>query len=528
MSSINLNSVTFYYKDSVDKVFEDLTLNIDTNWRLGLIGRNGRGKSTLLNLISKRLSPVKGEVNSDIKTFYFPYIPKYIKQTTFNVIKVNIAPFSYWENRMNRLLKKNDEESLQEYGNVLEKYQAKDGYKIDSMIEKEFIELEMNSDLLKREFNTLSGGEQTRCLIISLFLKKDSFPLIDEPTDHLDMRGRMILGEYLARKKGFIVVSHDRNFLDLCINHVLAINKGDVRINKGNYSQWKYNMEIEVEFEKRKNENIKRQVKDLEVAAKKRRHWSNIKEVEKIGAKSLENDKGHIGRMSAKLMKRALHIELRINRKLEEKKSLLKNLEGERKLKIESEKKSKEKLLTISNATLKFERIIFENFSMEVFKCDRVALIGDNGCGKTSLIRAIMKEINLDEGSIHIPGYMSISYARQNPLWNNGLLREHLKKENIDETKFRNILGVMGAWGELFDRPLETFSKGEIKKVELCKSFLSPGNLIIWDEPLNYLDVNSREQLEEVILEFEPTMIFTEHDKKFIENTATKVIVMNQ
>ena len=312
-------------------------MNIDTSWRLGLIGKNGRGKSTLLNLINKRLTPVKGNVNSGVTTFYFPFAAGNSKQSTFNVIKESIAPFSYWEKKLAELSKMNDSKSLDEYGELLEQYQAANGYEIDSMIEKEFWELGMKSDLLKREFSSLSGGEQTRGLIISLFLKKNSFPLIDEPTDHLDMKGRDILGEYLSKKNGFILVSHDRNFLDLCVDHVLSINKGDVRINKGNYSQWKYNMKIEEDFEKKKHENLKREIKSLESSAKKRRSWSNEKEKEKKGG----YDKGYIGHMAAKQMKRALNIEFRIDKKLNEKKSLLKNFEEERKLKITNEKKSK-------------------------------------------------------------------------------------------------------------------------------------------------------------------------------------------
>lgn len=527
MSCININSLSFYYNDSVDKVFDNLTLNIDTSWRLGLIGKNGRGKSTFLNLLNIKLFPVKGEIVSDLNTFYFPYVPEYIEQTTFNVIKENVAPYNFWEKQMETLSKASDEKSIFDYSEVLERYQNASGYEIDSMIEKEFTELGMSSNLLKREFRTLSGGEQTRALIVSLFLKKDSFPLIDEPTDHLDMKGRMILGEYLSKKKGFIVVSHDRNFLDTCIDHVLSINKSDVRINNGNYSQWKHNMEIEEEFEKRKNENLRREVNSLEIAARKGRRWSDGKEKEKIGATREFTDKGNIGRRSAKLMKRALNIEARVEKKLEEKKSLLKNVEDERKLKIETKKKN-EKLLSVTNASLSFDdERIFENISFDINRGDRIALIGDNGCGKTSLIRALMKEINLNEGLIHIPTYVKISYASQNPNWNKGYLRDHLKREKIDETKFRHILGVMGAWGELFDRPLETFSKGQLKKVELCRSFLEQCDLMIWDEPLNYLDVSSREQLEEVILEFKPTMLFTEHDKAFVENIATEVIVMS-
>ncbi|MCB0728594.1 MAG: ABC-F family ATP-binding cassette domain-containing protein [Ignavibacteriae bacterium] len=507
----------------MDKVFEDLTLNIDTGWRLGLIGRNGRGKSTLLKLLNKELSPVKGELHSVENTFCFPFVPKHSEETTFRVIRESIAPYSYWEIKMDELSKAGDNESLLEFGGILEKYQNANGYEIDALIRKEFAELGMNEDLLEREFSSLSGGEQTRSLIISLFLRKDSFPLIDEPTDHLDMKGRIILGEYLSKKAGFILASHDRNFLDICTDHILSINKSDVRLNKGNYSQWKYNMQIEEEFEKRRNENLKREVRSLEAAARKNRQWSGVKEKEKIGAW----DKGYVGHKSAKLMKRAIHIEHRMNRKLDEKKSLLKNAEEERKLRITTEKGT-DKVLSAVNASLDLDgKKIFENFSLDVFKGERVALTGDNGCGKTSFLRAIKKEIELTEGSLHIPGYITITFSDQNPAWISGSLREHLLNENIDETIFRNILGVMGAWGELFDRPLETFSRGELKKVELCKSFIKQSDLLIWDEPLNYLDTDSREQLEEVILKFKPTMLFTEHDKTFVDNVATKIINMN-
>ena len=524
MSTISFNSVTFYYSDSTEKIFNNLTLNIDSKWRLGLIGRNGRGKSTLLNLINRKIFPVKGEIVSNLNTYYFPYIPDYIEQTVFNVIKENIAPFSLWEQQMNELSKAADEKNLSKFGEILERYQTASGYEIDSMIEKEFADIGMDSSLLKREFCTLSGGEQTRALIITLFLKKDSYPLLDEPTDHLDMKGRLLLAEYLSRKKGFILTTHDRNFMDLCVDHVLSVNKSDVRINSGNYSQWKYNMEIEEEFENRKNENIKREIRSLELSAKKRRSWADKKEKEKIGA----YDKGYTGHKSAKQMKRALNIELRINNKLDEKKSLLKNTENERKLKIIQDKVTKDKLISVEKASLSFEgKKIFENFSLDILQGERVALTGDNGCGKSSLIKAIKKELCLDVGSVYIPPAINLYYSNQIPLWKSEMLRDHLKKENMDETKFRNILGVLGAWGEIFERPLETFSKGELKKVELCKSFMYPGSLLVWDEPLNYLDVMSREQLEEVILEFEPTMLFTEHDKTFVENIATRVVTMS-
>lgn len=523
MSLINFDSVSFYYTDSNDKVFEDLSLNIDTSWRLGLTGKNGRGKTTFLRLTGKELQPVKGEVHSVTGTFYFPYIPEDTGSPTLRVIKESIAPYYFWESRMKELLAAGDESSILEYGTLLESYESAGGYEIDSLIEKEFSGLGMSSDLLKRRFDTLSGGEQTKALISALFLRKEALPLIDEPTDHLDMKGRLILGEYLSSKNGFIIATHDRHLLDLCADHIMSINKSDVRINKGNYSKWKASMDIEAEFEFRKNENLKREVSSLEKAAKNRRKWADEKEKEKTGA----FDKGFVGRRAAKQMKRALQFEKRITEKLEEKKSLLKNKEDERPLKLAGTGSSKEKLISVSNIIYSIQgRTIIDNFSLDISRGERLALIGDNGSGKTSLLRIIMKELDPDSGIVYRPNHISVSYSRQNPLWERGLLRDLIRKEGIDETRFRNIMGVMGAWGDLFERPIETFSKGQIKKIELCRSFLNPADVFIWDEPLNNLDIYSREQIETVILKYQPTMIFTEHDLKFVTNIATSVIAL--
>ena len=526
MSLITLNNIDYYYVSPEEKLFSNLTLNVSTEWKLGLIGRNGGGKTTLFNLINKKIYPVKGSIYSDTKTSYFPYRNINQCDKTLNVIKENIAPFSYLEIMMDSLSAKGDKESIEEYGKCLEKYQDFNGYEIEAMIEKEFHELGLSPDLLNRNFETLSGGEQTKALLVSLFLKKASYPLIDEPTNHLDMEGRQVLGEYLSKKKGFLLVSHDRHLLDLCIDHIMSINKSDVKITKGNYSQWKHNADLEEEFKKKKNENIKKEIKSLETAARKRRQWSDKKEKEIAGS---GNEKGFISHRSAKLMKRALNIERRKHKKLEEKKTLLKNIEKERILKLDVQAKSTIKLLSISNANLRLgNKLILDNFSLTVNKGERVAIIGSNGCGKTSLLRIFMNKLKLDEGLFYKPNYVTISYARQSPLWDNGYLRKILRSEKIDETKFRNIMGVLGVTGNIFERPLETFSKGEIKKIELCKSFLESYDLFIWDEPLNYLDIMSREQIERVVLKYMPTLIFTEHDKTFIENIATKAIRLNK
>jgi len=143
---------------------------------------------------------------------------------------------------------------------------------------------------------------------------------------------------------------------------------------------------------------------------------------------------------------------------------------------------------------------------------------------KTTLLRAIGGEVEPAEGVIHIPKYLTVAWAYQEPLWREGCLRDHLREEGIEETDFRNIMALLGVKGEVFARPLETFSEGERKKVDLCRSFLGEAHLFLWDEPLNYLDVMTREQIERLILEFRPTMLFVEHDRYFIQRVATDVV----
>ncbi|HIG61471.1 MAG TPA: ABC-F family ATP-binding cassette domain-containing protein [Gammaproteobacteria bacterium] len=362
-------------------------------------------------------------------------------------------------------------------------------------------------------------------LIVALFLKTDYYPLIDEPTNHLDMQGRMLLTDYLAYKDGFLLVSHDRYLLDGCVDHIVSINPQDVRVNKGNYSVWRQQMEFENEFEGRRKENLKREIKHLHHAAQQRRSGSLAKEKEKSGA----FDKGRIGHLAAKQMQRALSIETRIQKNIHAKEALLKNEEKKRQLKITTHRQQPGALLTINNLMIeRGGKKVIRNLSLQIYPGDRVAITGSNGAGKTTLFDTISGRLQPTSGILKIPAHRKISRSFQEPLWNSGNLREKLLASSIEETQFRQFMSVYGIARDVFEQPLETFSQGQLKKVDLIRSMMEPTDLLIWDEPMNYIDVLSREQIEEAILSNEPTLLFTDHDRYFVENIASKLIDLDQ
>ncbi len=521
MQSINFKNVSFQYDTSPDILFDDLSFSLSVDWKTAIVGRNGRGKSTLLQLIHGSIHPRRGSIDRPQATRLFPGSSIDQHRSLIDVIKQQIAPFEYWEQTMEQLLVSGDEQSLFQYHEIFEAYNDHQGFEIDSLIARECKEIGLHEEHFHQTFSTLSGGEQTRALIAALFLQQDIFPLLDEPTNHLDMNGREILGTYLSTKRGFIIVSHDRHFLDLCCDHVVAINKNDLRVFQGNYSTWKQQMMVEEQTETDRTTNLEREIYSLEIAARQRRTWSLITEKEKTKA----FDSGFISHKAAKVMKRALAVEQRIEDHLVEKQSLLKNKETIRPLVFRVAERSSEILLSIENATVEIAgRILLKNFSLTVRRGERIAIVGGNGTGKTTLLNVVRKVHPLKNGICFVPNSIHIINGYQIPLWNKGMIRDFLKSEHIDETAFRIIMGSFNIQGEIFERPLETFSYGELKKIDLCRSFALPNHLLVWDEPVNYIDIESKEQIERAILNTEPTMLFVEHDRTFIENIATRVI----
>lgn len=487
MSLIDIVDLTFGYEDSFVNVFENVCLQLDTNWKLGMIAKNGKGKTTFCKLLMNELS-YRGKINAKVKFEYFPYI-------------VNDS-------------QKNSQEIIFEYLGDIPQW----------MIEKELNKLQLKSGVLSQSFETLSHGEKTKILLLILFLKDNNFLLIDEPTNHLDMETRKIIADYLNGKKGFILISHDRAFLDSCIDHVLSINNASIEIQKGNYSSWQINKERNDEYEKDKYQKIKKEVKRLQQTAKQKANWSDQIEATKIGNGPC--DRGYISHKAAKMMKRSKAIERRMEAQIQEKKALLKNVDFEEKLKLSMLPYHKTELISLQHVDIIYKnKMIVHDISFDLHEHERLAIKGINGSGKTTLIKLLLKDPLVSfNGMLKIGSNIKISYVSQDVDHLTGNLNKFIQVNGLAENLFKAILRKLNFSATSFEQALETLSEGQKKKIMLAASLASPAHLFIWDEPLNYLDVISRIQIEELIMSFMPTMIFVEHDKTFCEKIATKYL----
>lgn len=486
MSMIKIQNLTFSYPGSYDNIFSDASFQIDTDWKLGFVGRNGRGKTTLLNLLLGK-HEYSGKIISSVQFDYFPY-PVLDKGRFTAEIFGEICP------------------DRQEWELVREL-----GY------------LQVDEDVLWRPFDTLSNGEQTKVLLAALFLNEGHFLLIDEPTNHLDARAREMVSAYLRRKKGFILVSHDRRFLDGCVDHILSINRATIEVQAGNFSSWMENFRRQQDFELRQNETLTKDISRLKQAARRTSDWSDKVERTKIGA----GDKGYVGHMAAKMMKRSKSIEARRERAIEEKSGLLKNIEKAEELKLSPMRYFAERLVTLTDAAVCYDgKEVCKPVSFTIERGDRVALDGRNGSGKSSILKLIIGEKIDHTGTVTVGSGLVISYVPQDTSHLAGTLSEFAEESGIDESLFKTILRKMDFERIQFAKDMADFSGGQKKKVLIARSLCQPAHLYVWDEPLNFIDIYSRMQIESLIKEFSPTMIFVEHDGAFRDGIATKKITV--
>ena len=493
MSQISVSHLTFAYDGSYDDIFTDVSFQIDTDWKLGFCGRNGRGKTTFLNLLMGRYE-YKGKISANVNFEYFPF-PVADKSLDIGDILSAIAPDAQiWQ------------------------------------IQKELSMLSMDEGVLYRPFYTLSNGERTKALLAGLFLKENSFLLIDEPTNHLDMEARKIVARYLNGKTGFILVSHDRTFLDGCTDHTLSINKNDIEIINGSFSVWWEQKKRQDAFELAHNEKLTREIGRLESAAERTSKWSDDAERRKTGIdpNKVDNKKGWAPAQAAKskkTMARSKAIVSRQQSSIEEKSRLLKNIENAETLKIHPQTYHASRLLSLEKVSVSYDgRKIFRDMSFTLEQGDRLALLGGNGSGKSSILKLICGEDIPHTGKVDIGSRLAVSYVPQDASYLAGSLDDYAAQQKIDVTLFKTILRKLDFSRIQLEKDMRDYSAGQKKKVLLARSLCEQAHVYIWDEPLNYIDVLSRMQIEDLILAYKPTLLFVEHDRAFCDNIANKTV----
>ena len=506
MSQIRVNDLTFYYEGSFDNIFENVSFSIDTDWRLGFIGRNGKGKTTFLSLLLGKYQ-YRGSISASVRFEYFPY-------------------------RISDEMRK-----MQGCELIYELREECEEWRVICELEK----LGETADILYRSFDTLSLGERTKVLLAVLFSGENEFLLIDEPTNHLDFEAREKVREYLASKSGFILVSHDRDLLDACIDHVLVLNRKSIEVQNGNFSVWWENKQRRDSFVLAENEKHKKEIRKLKQAARKTSDWADKNERTKIGFDPIkENDRcistrSYIGAKTKKMQSRVKNIEKRIEREIDEKEGLLGDIERMKELKLEKLTHHKNTLINIRDYSLMYENSetpALDRVTFEVKNGDRIALHGSNGCGKSTLIKSVlnkagyagMKASFTEEGICETASGLVISYIDQNTRGLCGSIEKFCEERGLDRSMFSAVLRDLDLERVQLSKDISEYSEGQKKKVLIAASLLTPAHIYIWDEPLNYIDVFSRMQLEKLLLEYSPTMLFVEHDMRFRERIATKTI----
>ena len=496
MSQIRVSDLCFGYEGSTEDIFDHVSFSVDTDWRLGFIGRNGRGKTTFLRLLTGEY-PYRGSIETSAEFRLFPCRVRDSAQMTLDVLRECCTQAEDWA-----LIR---EASL----------------------------LDVDAEVLYRPFDTLSGGERTKLLLAAMFLGEHRFLLIDEPTDHLDAAARQKVGAYLAKKKGFILVSHDRDLLDACTDHVLVLNRGSITVQSGNFSEWQMQKARQDQFAEAENEKHRREIRKLRQAAKRTAEWAEKSERTKIGFDPVkEHDRSiatrsYIGAKTKKMQSRVASTEKRIAREIAAKEGLLRDIEETAALRLSPAEYPQRVLVHAAELSLFYgEKTVCSGVTFDIERGDRIALCGRNGSGKSSLLKLICGEEITHGGVLEIGSGLRISYVPQETAALRGTVRHYADACGIDRSLFSAILRKMGFEREQLARRLEDGSEGQKKKILLARSLCEQAHLYIWDEPLNYMDVISRMQLEALIRESAPTLLFVEHDAAFCRAAATKTVVL--
>ena len=494
------------------KILDGLTFQVDTGERVGLLGPNGCGKTTLLRILTGVMDYDEGDVviAPGKRMGLISQIPVYpAGYTVEDVLATAFEPLREMEREMAALAEQmgegTDPALLARYDKLTAAFEAAGGYETDTKTNKVCNGLTILQSMREQLFDKLSGGEKTRVNLARLILEDTDILLLDEPTNHLDLRATEWLEEYLDKFKGTVLtVSHDRYFLDKVVNRIVEIQAGKAEFYSGNYSFYVVEKERRYEEKLRQYEKEQAKIEQLEKAAEQMRVWA------------------YSG--MDKTFKRVKSMEKRIERMRTTDRPT-----RERKMEVrfgEREFRGDE-VLTIKGLTKSFgERTLFSNLSLEVAGGERIALLGDNGSGKTTLLKILLGEEEPDAGKVRMGPTVKVGYLPQHVHFDHperNLVDTLIYEQDCTAQTARNRLAAFKFRGEDVFKPVSALSGGEQSRLRLCMLMDEKINLLILDEPTNHLDIQSREWIEEAVEEYEGNLLFVSHDRYFIDRFASRI-----
>jgi ATP-binding cassette subfamily F protein 3 len=530
-----LTNVSLSFPDK--KVLEDVSLTVYPGDRISLVGENGAGKTSLFRLLKGRLNPDSGEVSfaRGVRIGYleqdFAAVDEDPERTCMDAALEPFGPLIALERDIERLsfeLAKAGEEAselLAELGEAQHRFEVSGGYEFRARTEFTLAGLGLPEALWERGVSELSAGQRVRLALARLLLEEHDLVLFDEPTNHLDLPAREWLEKHLAgMDAAYVVASHDRRFLDAVSTKVAHLDRGELSVYSGDYTAFRRQLDQAEQEGWRRYEKDQKLAKKLRRQAQDYQRWSDAGEKKKRGAA----DKGFMGHKAAKLMKRSLAARRRMEEAAENartEKPFEKNA-----VKIEFGSTKGRSLVRAEDLVVGYSerQALTGKLSFEVTAGDRVAVLGPNGSGKTALLRTVLGEIPALSGDLRLAPSAKVGYFDQDtrsvPPEDTAL--EAVSRTGRDETLVRTVMGRMGVRRGTVNKEAAKLSSGERAKVVMAGVILGDNNLLVLDEPTNYLDIETQDVLLEALEDFPGGVLFVSHDRYFVERLATETLTL--
>lgn len=518
MNELSLNGVTKYFGSNL--ILSNITFEIHQGERVGLVGRNGSGKSTVLKLISGLECIDKGNMatRKGAKIGYLEQIPNY--EDEYTACKVLNLAFKdlidiednmiNLENKMRNLDREELDKTLKIYSDMQHRYEVMGGYEKEEKLNKICNGFKFTNEFLNKKFSLLSGGEKTTVMLGKILLENPDILLLDEPTNHLDMDSLDWLESYLKEYKGTVlIVSHDRYFLDSIVSKIVEIENLESKTYMGNYSDFIRQKEENIKLELEAYKEQQKKVGSMENSIKTLRDWADRSGNEKFF------------RRAASMQKRLDKME-KVDKPNIQKQNMKLNL-------INSERSGGE-AVKLEEAYKSFDdKILFDNANLLVTYGERVALIGPNGSGKSTIMKILLGEESVNKGKVKLGANVKAAYLPQNITFEDEtqtVLQYFREDIDILEGKAREYLSKFMFFGESVFKKVKNLSGGEKTRLKLSKLLYEDINLLILDEPTNHLDIDSIETLEDALIDFKGTIFFISHDRYFINTISDRIVAL--